>query len=54
MRSGTVLDCSFANVAITSPGPIMGRGARIKIVQTVKDILSSDSGGQPIGQTIDQ
>ena len=26
VRSGTVLDCSFANVASTSPGPIMGRG----------------------------
>ena len=31
MRLGTVLDCSFANVASTLPGPIMGRGARRKL-----------------------
>ena len=27
MRSGKILNCSFANVASTSPGPIVGRGA---------------------------
>ena len=26
MKSGRILDCSFANVASTSPGPIVGMG----------------------------
>ena len=48
MKSGRDLDYSFANVAGTSPGPIVGRGARRKLFRQTKLSFTVMEGGSPL------
>ena len=48
VRSGTSLYCSFANVAISSHGPIKGRGAQRKLFKQLKISFPVIVGDSPL------